>query len=202
MLRLDITSWLIRLGLSDRLSGAVWLSRVDAQGDMTSSVFFALSDSDQGWNLPSLYIFQMPTNSFLWHFHCLLFTLRQYATITCCHPWSTDGLIQEGILTPLQRCSWHILQPQAGQTKLGKLSSPKPKQITNYWPKHHKSGASSCRATSMDIPDPLSPLLPIVHRLLLNCPYIILCHTKFNNYYIIRLMILHTRILKSSVTYF
>ena len=25
--------------------------------------------------------------------------------------------------------------------------------------------SSSCRATSTDIPDPLSPLLPIVHRL-------------------------------------
>ena len=27
------------------------------------------------------------------------------------------------------------------------------------------SSSSSCRAASTDIPDPLSPLLPIVHRL-------------------------------------
>ena len=27
------------------------------------------------------------------------------------------------------------------------------------------SSSSSCRAGSMDIPDPLSPLFPIVHRL-------------------------------------
>ena len=27
-----------------------------------------------------------------------------------------------------------------------------------------KSSSSSCRATGTDIPDPLSPLLPIVHR--------------------------------------
>ena len=27
------------------------------------------------------------------------------------------------------------------------------------------SSSSSCRAASMDIPDPLSPLLPIIHRL-------------------------------------
>ena len=27
------------------------------------------------------------------------------------------------------------------------------------------SSSSSCRAASMDIPDPLSPLFPIVHRL-------------------------------------
>ena len=26
------------------------------------------------------------------------------------------------------------------------------------------SSSSSCRATSTDIPDPLSPLLPIIHR--------------------------------------
>ena len=26
------------------------------------------------------------------------------------------------------------------------------------------SSSSSCHATNMDIPDPLSPLLPIVHR--------------------------------------
>ena len=30
---------------------------------------------------------------------------------------------------------------------------------------NHISSSSSCRATGTDIPDPLSPLLPIVHRL-------------------------------------
>ena len=37
-------------------------------------------------------------------------------------------------------------------------------------PKHESSSSSSsssssCRAASTDIPDPLSPLLPIIHRL-------------------------------------
>ena len=46
-------------------------------------------------------------------------------------------LIRIGCLTPLQRCSWYILQPQPS--------------------------SSSCHTISMDIPDPLLPLLPIVH---------------------------------------
>ena len=35
--------------------------------------------------------------------------------------------------------------------------------ITFLYP--HRSSSSSCRAASTDIPDPLSPLFPIVHRL-------------------------------------
>ena len=37
--------------------------------------------------------------------------------------------------------------------------------ITQFELVKHKSSSWSCRAGSMDIPDPLSPLFPIVHRL-------------------------------------
>ena len=43
--------------------------------------------------------------------------------------------------------------------------------LTPLWQSHYyhfhllKVYVSSCRAASTDIPDPLSPLLPIVHRL-------------------------------------
>ena len=42
--------------------------------------------------------------------------------------------------------------------KLSRLICLKPNQPTTQ-------SSSSCRAASTDIPDPLSPLLPIIHRL-------------------------------------
>ena len=41
------------------------------------------------------------------------------------------------------------------------IESPKLKRKSAQYT---KSWSSSCRAASTDIPDPLSPLLPIIHR--------------------------------------
>ena len=46
-----------------------------------------------------------------------------------------------------------------------KERSPQKKKYSNSKFKGVKSSSSSCRAASADIPDPLSPLLPIIHRL-------------------------------------
>ena len=37
--------------------------------------------------------------------------------------------------------------------------------ISSYFMYNTISSSSSCRGASTDIPDPLSPLLPIIHRL-------------------------------------
>ena len=46
------------------------------------------------------------------------------------------------------------------------IETPKYSKIYPFQRYHPKSSSSSsCRAGSTDIPDPLSPLFPIVHRL-------------------------------------
>ena len=70
----------------------------------------------------------------------------------------------------LFRCSFGL--PYIGRTNQGLDARLKhvPTKIRNFIgcktddPKNISS-SSSCRAASMDIPDPLSPPLPIVHRL-------------------------------------
>ena len=45
------------------------------------------------------------------------------------------------------------------------LSATDPQSQPSHTFKIKSSSSSSCRAASTDIPDPLSPLLPIIHRL-------------------------------------
>ena len=67
-------------------------------------------------------------------------------------------------LTPVQGCNQCILQPHATGQILFRLYTTQSKKHVIKFPPYLPS-SSSCRAGSTDIPDPLSLLFPIVHRL-------------------------------------
>ena len=163
-----------RLGLAPSArEGSLWhvCAALRAFAGYHGSVFCAeLPQNHLGcWLISRLPCFHLLTASFCWVCPSLDSYLKP--TVLFCPPLSTAlSVFSKTFL--LSFASGLVLRPFLWVLHQNRLTDPLSGANTNgneiqpiVSPPSSSSSSSSCRAASTDIPDPLSPLLPIVHRL-------------------------------------